>query len=96
MSLSEVGREITCMRNLRKELKYEQANGTEVTQDNIGAVDWASGDGQFRKNKHVDIRLHHERDLVQGNAIKIISVPKNEMVADLMTKPLYGPKLKTT
>ncbi len=82
------------MRNLLKELEYVQVDVTEVTQDNTGAIDWACGGGQFRKTKHIDICLHHVKDLVENNIIKIISVPTNEMVAELMTKPLCGPKLK--
>jgi hypothetical protein len=40
------------------------------------------------KSKHIEIRYHYIRDMVQRGAIKLHYVGMNEQVADVLTKPL--------
>jgi hypothetical protein len=92
MSASEIAREITWLRYLLKELGYEQNDPTAICQDNTGAIGWIQGTGQFRRNKHIDIRIHHIRELCENKTIETRFVPTQEMMADVMTKPLYRNK----
>jgi hypothetical protein len=43
----------------------------------------------FHENsKHIEIRYHYIRDMVQRGAIKLQYVSTNEQVVDVLTKPL--------
>jgi hypothetical protein len=70
------------------ELGYEQSSSTILSQDNTGAIQWAEGGGNFRRTKHVQIRYHHIRQLVQNGTIRVEYTPTNKMIADMLTKPL--------
>lgn len=94
VSLSEIAREITWLRNLLSEFGVAQRLPTVITQDNTGAIDWSSDIGQFKKNKHIDIRLHHVRNLIRSNTITLQQVPTRDMIADVLTKPVNGTRLK--
>jgi hypothetical protein len=74
-SLSEISRETTWIRNLMKELGHEQTVATVVNQDNTCPISWAKGIGNFRKNKHVDIKIHLVRELIKQVVIDDAFVP---------------------
>jgi hypothetical protein len=40
------------------------------------------------KSKHIEIRYHYIRDMVQRGAVKLQYVCTKEQVADVLTKPL--------
>ena len=42
----------------------------------------------FTRTKYIDIRYHHIRKTVQDGTIDIRYCRTNEMIADLLTKPL--------
>eukprot|EP00253_Pinus_taeda_P029937 PITA_29937 len=46
-------------------------------------------------SKHIDIRYHYIRDMVQRGAIRLQYIGTNEQVADILTKPLGKVKLLT-
>lgn len=94
VSLSEVGREVTWLRELLAELKVVQKSATTVYQDDTGSMDWTSDTGHFRKNEHIDVRFHHVRDLVKQSIIDMQFGETSLVLADILTKPLHGPKLK--
>ena len=40
------------------------------------------------KSKHIEIKLHYIRDMVQRGEVKLQYVAKDEQIADVFTKPL--------
>ena len=40
------------------------------------------------KSKHIEIKYHYIRDMVQRGAVKIQYVATEEEIADVLTKPL--------
>ena len=40
------------------------------------------------KSKHIEIRYHYIRDMVQRGAVKLQYVTTDEQIADVLTKPL--------
>jgi hypothetical protein len=46
------------------------------------------------KLKHIEIRYHYIRDMVQSRAVKLQYVGTYEQVADVLTKPLSGVKFE--
>jgi hypothetical protein len=47
------------------------------------------------KSKHIEIRYHFIRDMVQRRALKLQYISTDEQVADVLTKPLSRVKLNT-
>ena len=45
--------------------------------------------------KHIEIRYHFIRDMVQRGALKLQYISTDERVADVMTKPLSHVKFET-
>jgi hypothetical protein len=43
----------------------------------------------------VDIKINHVRDLITQGVIDVAFVPTIDMMADLLTKPLFGTKFTT-
>ena len=40
------------------------------------------------KSKHIEIKYHYIRDMVQRGAVKLQYVTMNNQIADVLTKPL--------
>lgn len=92
VSLSEVSREIRWLRRLAIQLGYHQEEPTRVAQDNLGARSWTKGNGQLRRVKHIDIKYHFIREMVDNGEIYPVSTSTVNMIADTLTKPLSGEK----
>ena len=64
-----------------------------IFEDNHACAKWSENDGlDHTRTKHIDIRYHMIRDNVKKMNISVELCPTQEMVADIMTKPL-GPDL---
>ena len=46
------------------------------------------------KSKHIEIKYHYIRDMVQGGAVKLQCVATDEQIADVLTKPLARVKFE--
>ena len=46
------------------------------------------------KTKHIEIRYHFIQDMIQKGVVKLKYVPKEEQVADVLTKPLARVKFE--
>ena len=46
------------------------------------------------RTKHIDIRFHFIRWVVEDKKIKLVYCPTEDMVADVLTKALPSPKVK--
>ena len=40
------------------------------------------------KSKHIEIKYHYIRDMVQRGVVKLLYVATEEQIADVLTKPL--------
>ena len=63
---------------------------TIIYADNQGAIKLAENPIFQRRSKHISIRYHYTRDLIQQGEIKLEYKGTQEMIADGLTKPL-GP-----
>ena len=46
------------------------------------------------KSKHIEIKYHYIRDMVQRGAVKLQYVAMDEKIADVLTKPLARVKFE--
>ena len=68
---------------------YEQCFNVHV--DNAGAIALANNPLSSVRTRHMDVKFHFLRALVQSNTISVIHVPTKYQHADILTKPLTGP-----
>ena len=73
VALSEAGREACWLRSLYEELGYPQESPTLIKGDNDGSIAMARNPQFHKRSKHIGIRWHWIRELVQENIITIES-----------------------
>lgn len=91
MALSTTVQEALWLRQFFKEFVAGD-EGTVVNCDNRSALDLASTTGYHARTKHIDVRHHFLRDHVENGEIILSHVGTNDMMADVLTKPLFAVK----
>ena len=92
IALSEAAREAKWLRNLYGELGFTQKEPIILLGDNDGSISMTKNPQFHRRTKHVDLRWHWIRELVNEELIKVIDCRNPQQTADIMTKPLPRPK----
>jgi hypothetical protein len=69
----------------------DKAPPMDLFCDNVGAGKLTSNPAFHRRTKHINMRYHYIRELVRDDAIKVRHLPTDQMIADVLTKPLAGP-----
>jgi hypothetical protein len=67
---------------------------TVILCDNQSCIKMKENAMFHDKSKHIEIRYHYIRDMVQRGAIKLQYVSTDEKVADVLTKPLSHVKFE--
>jgi hypothetical protein len=67
---------------------------TILYSDNQSAIALTRDHQYHARTKHIDIRFHFIRWIVENGSIKLVYCPTDEMVADTLTKALPSPKAK--
>ena len=57
-------------------------------QDNQSTIHWAHGRDNFARTKHINVKYHFVRELVESRSIDVVYKPTTIMIADILTKPL--------
>ena len=60
--------------------------------DNNGAIAQAKDPISHQRSKHILKHYHLIKEIIERGDVKICRVPKNDNVADPLTKPLPKPK----
>jgi hypothetical protein len=78
------------LRELMQDLGYKQAT-TKIYQDNKSAIIIASkGFSNVGKVKYINNRYYFIKQFIDSGEIQVIHLPTEDMVADILTKPLQG------
>ena len=70
--------EAVWLRTMLKELHNEQAEPTVIFEDNQGCIAMTIKPGQHQRTKHIDIRHHFIKDLVDSNQVLLKYLPTEE------------------
>jgi hypothetical protein len=62
--------------------------------DNTSAINISKNPIQHSRTKHIDIRHHFIRDLVENQVVSLDYVSTENQLADLFTKPLDGSRFE--
>ena len=85
--------DIVWFRSLLKGLGYEQNEPTTVYEDNKSTIHLTENDGNFQRTKHFNMRYQYIREAVNENIIKVVYVPTEHNMADILTKEIGNTKL---
>lgn len=75
------------MKGLLEELE-EKAGTVKIMCDNCLAIKLSKNPVMHRRTKHIDVRFHYIRELVNSEVIRLKFCGTKEQLADMMTKPL--------
>ncbi len=90
MAAAEATREAVWWRAFLTELGLPPAGATTVHSDSQGAIALAKNPEHHKRTKHIDIKYHYIREQVAAATITMPYISTDDMVADVLTKPLAG------
>lgn len=88
ISLSEACREAVFLQALLKELLVISSCKIVMYCDNQSAMQLAVNKVHHKRSKHIEIRYHYVRDMVDRFNVELLYIPTEAMIADVFTKPL--------
>ena len=93
MALSEATQEAIWLKSFACELgELGEDDSILVFEDNQGSIALAKNPEFHKRTKHIDIRYHFVREKVESGEVTIEYCPTQDMLADIMTKPIAAPQ----
>ncbi|KXJ71441.1 hypothetical protein RP20_CCG020560 [Aedes albopictus] len=92
IALAEAAQEALWLKLLLQELNDEQR--VVIYEDNQSCLKIIEREKLTRKMKHIATKFHFTKDLIEKQEIECIYCPSEDMVADLLTKPLQRIRLE--
>lgn len=93
-ALAEAVKEVQWLRNILIDLQIDVPQPIIIHSDNQSTIKLIENSKFSARTKHIDVRLHFVRDCVYTGKIILEYCPSEDNVADLLTKPLAGVKIK--
>ncbi len=75
-------------------LGYETTK-TEIHEDNNACIALAKNPQDKRRTRHIQIRFHWIREQLENGVYVLIPTKTQDQLADIFTKGLHGPQLRT-
>ncbi len=93
MALTETFKEGIWINNLLNQIGIE-TKPFIVYEDNKGALESCKNTSNHGRMKHINLRYHFNRELVQQGIVKLKQCGTDKMIADILTKPLGASRFK--
>ena len=94
IKLSVVVREVVWLRKLLTDLFDYEMDSTVIHCDNQSCLKLSENLVFHDKSKHIEIKYHYIRDMVQRKAVHVQYLSTHEQVVDVFTKPLARTKFE--
>jgi hypothetical protein len=92
IALFEAGKVIAWARQFLEDLGFQQTIPTLLFEDNMSTILMVKNGNDKGKTKHMDVRYHYIKELVDTGKIILQHLSTTEMISDILTKPLVlGP-----
>lgn len=92
MGMTEAAKESIYLQSFLGQLGFHELTTVKLFNDNMGALKLTENHTFHSKSKHIDLRYHFIRDAIQKNHLKVKYISTDDMLANVMTKGLFGPK----
>jgi hypothetical protein len=94
VAITYAAKEALWLRSLISQIFGITLSSTILFSDNQSAIALAKEHQYHARTKHIDIRFHFIRWVVEEGKLRIIYCPTDDMVADTLTKALPSAKVK--
>ena len=88
IAASNASREAVWLRKLMFGLFQERLETTVIHCDNQSCLKLTENPVFHDRSKHIEMKYHFIRDMVQRHTIKLQYIRTDEQIADILTKPL--------
>ena len=88
MAATQATREAVWWRAFLTELGMPPAAATTIHSDSQGAIALGKNPEHHKRTKHIDIQHHYVREQVATGSVALSYIGTEDMVADVLTKPL--------
>jgi hypothetical protein len=88
IAASNASREAVWLRKLMSGLFQERLETTVIHCDNQSCLKLTENPVFHDRSKHIEMKYHFIRDMVQRRTIKLQYIRTDEQIADILTKPL--------
>ena len=86
VAASSAAKEAVWLRNMLSEIGHRCDSATVLYVDNQSAIKLTRNPEFYQRTKHIDVRYHHIREMVENAEIQIEYVPSAMQKADILTK----------
>ena len=87
-TLGSAGQDITFLRELLSSINVPQTDPTLVYEDNQAAICIANNPLTSKKARHIMVKYHYIRQLIEEKSLTVECMPTDDMIADIFTKAL--------
>lgn len=87
MALSDCSRQVIWIKNLLGEIGYK-LGPLPICGDNQGSIFMAQNPVTEKRSKHINIRYHYIREVVEQQLVNLFYIPGDDNPADMFTKNL--------
>ena len=88
ISAFNASRNAVYFRQLLEELMLIQDGATVIWEDNTACIAMSKNPVNNKRNKHILLKYHYLRDLVESKIIRLEYIQTSDQIADLLTKPV--------
>ena len=94
IAASDAVRELLWLRSFISEITIPIRHSITLLCDNQSAIQIASNGLINARTKHIDIRIHFIRNIIESGVINLVYCPTDQMLADIFTKALPRPRVE--
>jgi hypothetical protein len=88
VALSEAAREIKFVHQVLSSLEFAVELPIKINVDNVAAIFLSNNKNASDRTKHVDIRYHFMREMIDDGFVEVVLVSIDRNIADVLTKNL--------
>lgn len=94
IALSEACKEAIWLRQILADLRQPINSATTIYEDNQSCLNLIQEEKLSNRTKHIDVRAHFVKDHIDKGDVICEYCPTEEMLADMLTKPIPTAKFK--
>ena len=94
VAATHAAKEALWLRSFIGEVFGSTLTPTTLFSDNKSAIALSRDHQYHARTKHIDIRYHFIRWVIEDGSIRLVFCPTEDMIADTLTKPLPSTKAK--
>lgn len=95
LSINDACKDLCFIKNFLFEVISKSLNITVLNDNQSAHKLLQAKEYSHKRTKHIDVRYHYIKDLIQNNVITVKYLPTECMTADVLTKPLSSSKHHT-